>query len=736
LTQVIYQIVAFAPMAKIHINQLPDELLLHIFKAGCDDDSPEGLLWKTPNLRKRKKFASYVCKVCPRWKNLVIGPSFWIVKAVMSTSSGLFPRSFAGPNFGAEQQFNSFRKAIVDSKGSDINVSLYFYSSNILNEEVEEWPAYEIIFLKLLIYALRFLEPVRRQVTGLSIESPIREASPYLLQAFSDLAQLPRLIDLNLKVESPDPFLPSIRHLESWRGKLGFGTLITRRKHHKAPKLLSVGAICLRSLALSRLHHLKDLVVSHLSKLKVATGIKGIQVNNVLAGLVGHPQFANTLRHLEIKIYSEIALDDSEINPARELHKVGKDSFPQSLTLSVLYRLQIEFLNVIPSHDLLKPIMGRLRCPVLTIVDIKGLIPSDPVTDPSAPESQIPPVSVEGLMPSLRTLHVPLTLPLPSVKFPGMAILEVFQSYYSTIDWMVLRYSGFSVLPFELDTGIKDRTRAILSQFRLKKFSLQVVQSGVMSWEAFVLVLDCLSTLRLEELTFAMEFSGLLSGHISDVSEAPKKSMDGLKRLILEGVELQHILGMCYILDAPALEYISIRIKVLLYSNFSTNSELAFTVGSIDRHLPNLQPFPSVRSIKINYRASDHFRELETAFFQLLDTIAPNVSSLEITVYLNSWDTSPNRNGESRLLRYCVNFRPRKDRGLVFPNLSHLHVQGFLGREPEPASVEKARKRTRRTFARRKKAGGRDLALNYFELLFFEERWLVDIWASASDVQC
>jgi len=120
---------------KRRLQDFPNELLLNIFRLGCDHseikprtdyafDSP-------PHPRKRKHFIAAVRLVCYRWQKLVdlpslpYGPHFWFARISLSLRDPLepFATSFVDTN-SFIRRLGDFRSRLSSSKGCDLVIEV------------------------------------------------------------------------------------------------------------------------------------------------------------------------------------------------------------------------------------------------------------------------------------------------------------------------------------------------------------------------------------------------------------------------------------------------------------------------------------------------------------------------------------------------------------------------------------------------------------------------------------
>jgi hypothetical protein len=123
--------------------------------------------------------------------------------------------------------------------------------------------------------------------------------------------------------------------------------------------------------------------------------------------------------------------------------------------------------------------------------------------------------------------------------------------------------------------------------------------------------------------------------------------------------------------------------------------------------------------------------------------VAPNVESVDITVYLkwtylslgtgaDSPSSDPDffTDEEKKLRQYCSALGPLQGRN-IFSQMRHLHIRAFLPREPP--NVQVVQKAIEEMCTLRKDAGGLELGVESFQVLYFDRKWLIETYVSVLD---
>jgi len=113
----------------------------------------------------------------------------------------------------------------------------------------------------------------------------------------------------------------------------------------------------------------------------------------------------------------------------------------------------------------------------------------------------------------------------------------------------------------------------------------------------------------------------------------------------------------------------------------------------------------------------------------VLSHIAPTAWDLQVTIFHDLWSEDPSCY-DSNLQQYCHSLFQPIDGYMLFTNLAQLHVQVILMSEPPMLVIEKVRAMGEEICARRVEVGGLFLVLEVCDVLYFDTRWSIDIWAS------
>jgi len=123
------------PKRRRRLQDLPNELLLNIFRLGCDHSEIEPrtdyAFDSPPHPRKRKHFIAAVRLVCYRWQKLVDLPSlpygshFWFARISLSLRDPLepFATSFVDTN-SFIRRLGDFQSRLSSSKGCDLVIEV------------------------------------------------------------------------------------------------------------------------------------------------------------------------------------------------------------------------------------------------------------------------------------------------------------------------------------------------------------------------------------------------------------------------------------------------------------------------------------------------------------------------------------------------------------------------------------------------------------------------------------
>lgn len=187
------------------LSDLPTEVLLNIFEAGCDDHSQ---LYNGSHSRKRYPFAALVRRVCQRWRNLIdfsSQPHFWVAQARIRYQSKDYVLH-RNPLYLVSQLIE-YRRVLLSSNGCDLMVQLEFQPFNSMLEDFD-WSlsALEVIALQIITRAVLLLVAHREQVRRLEIRDQSQQSilSDDIIPLLLELQPLTRLVWFVIDLVRPD----------------------------------------------------------------------------------------------------------------------------------------------------------------------------------------------------------------------------------------------------------------------------------------------------------------------------------------------------------------------------------------------------------------------------------------------------------------------------------------------------------------------------------------------------
>jgi len=150
-------------------DRLPNEVLLHVFIKGAEDDCHDP--WRGGSYRRFKTFARRARQVCARWKTIIDNPpssvSFWVTYLELTAHSS----GYQGvQSFGKLQSFGkqiaTFHRLLLSSYGCDLSISFNLYDLPKKLPNDRSYP-YTSPIVRLIIYAMEMITPYHDQVIEL-----------------------------------------------------------------------------------------------------------------------------------------------------------------------------------------------------------------------------------------------------------------------------------------------------------------------------------------------------------------------------------------------------------------------------------------------------------------------------------------------------------------------------------------------------------------------------------------
>ena len=175
----------------MNINDLPFELLLHIFVTGCDEpDYPreaDDFDWSDDRYaflhlhpRRPKTFAALLRRVCASWRNIIEAPGktgsqFHVVRVGMEWD-WLNQSSIQG----LLRQFSKTKKFLASSNGCDV---IAHFECLTTRDDVGELSPKEEKIVRIFIHGMYTIVPFQRQLISLELDS----AQPQICKHFSEI---------------------------------------------------------------------------------------------------------------------------------------------------------------------------------------------------------------------------------------------------------------------------------------------------------------------------------------------------------------------------------------------------------------------------------------------------------------------------------------------------------------------------------------------------------------------
>jgi hypothetical protein len=161
----------------VNITNLPNEIILDIFEAGCSTLGLAALSSFSifdPQPRRRKPFIALIRRVCRSWRTLAdepLKPHYWFAQASLTCNSVLLMDTQKLSCLA--QWLRTFRDTLHRSNGSDLIVGLYYTptASAGLDLERASLSMHDLTMLRLFIHGMHWLIPFRKQIIILDLQT-------------------------------------------------------------------------------------------------------------------------------------------------------------------------------------------------------------------------------------------------------------------------------------------------------------------------------------------------------------------------------------------------------------------------------------------------------------------------------------------------------------------------------------------------------------------------------------
>jgi hypothetical protein len=282
----------------VHINELPEELLIHIFLVGCEDELNSG---DTDYLhpRRMKEFAALSRAVCSFWRRLLDLPSaskhFWIARLRLRFSA-------EGHGSPLVRELTNFRNVLTNSQGCDLIVNLTAGSVLISGDDIENLNEEDSLRVRLYLHGMSFLKPFWMQIVCLCISVSQPQIDKCYLELLFDMGSRSSLDGIDLS------------HFQRCEQD-GDGSQVRRPrdilKHAAAPGFDSLTK-CKCDTSLRETQNLHTLGIDHplrIDELQLPSSIRRLTVMNLnrhypfyalVKALIAKPELGNTLTSLFI----------------------------------------------------------------------------------------------------------------------------------------------------------------------------------------------------------------------------------------------------------------------------------------------------------------------------------------------------------------------------------------------------------------------------------------------------
>jgi hypothetical protein len=619
----------------MNINDLPLEILLHIFVAGCNEpDDPQelvdydGLAWFNPfapvypHPRRRKSFAALLRRVCVSWRNIIedlpnIRSPFHVIRVALDRGSPMaLPR-----------QLSKTKKFLASSNGCDVIAKFSCYD---VTKNIEELSPEEEKLVRIFIHGMYTIVPFQRQLIGLELFSTQPQICKHFSEILMGLESTPRL--RRLSFYNPYGQL-QVASLSAISPAPGFSPLLCRRESKMTLPLSSRCFRWLDTLMVNDFNWFAQMQIpTRPSRLFAVISHGSNEIFRILCAL---PSLASTLTSLIIQ--------SDGLDMKRPSSGQDKETYD---TINLPHLRYLRLQGDCPTwwaHRFLR----HIRFPCLRKVHLN--VDSFSASEGPAPSSW----EAKDILhfPSLSFLSVEL-----ATNSSNLELMDIFS--YSPIKTLDVRVFE------EVDSGseLMARLKQTLSRFQpeIVRFDFYFTTDLLQLWE---LILGNINLSMLRVLTFDLNlFMGSLKG--SPQSRAfvlPALEEVHIYRVSLSG--LAHILSS---LDGNSFKLISVRdfSESAIDLNAGENRESLETLGVLS--------FPSIVS------ATCSLQPRQVSFIGVFSRLVPNAQHLHFTFDLrNSESTSP---GVQERLSLCKRLEPQ-DGNLLFPHVTSMEGVFILRNE-------------------------------------------------------
>jgi len=153
-------------------DNLPDEVILHIFIKGCEEVSDPTIPFQE-SARRRKPVVKVARQVCKRWRALIDGypsirsKSFWAAYIKLAVRDRIL-RDPSDPT--SAQSITTFRHQLESSKGSDL---IIYFRIQLVGTfyELYDFTSPPTLAVRLITNAMEFMRPYHSQITTVRLQA-------------------------------------------------------------------------------------------------------------------------------------------------------------------------------------------------------------------------------------------------------------------------------------------------------------------------------------------------------------------------------------------------------------------------------------------------------------------------------------------------------------------------------------------------------------------------------------